>query len=355
MEDKKMVTEGTLEKSPSFSRRDFVSAALGASLMSMVPPGVRSGAWAAGSDAPEKKEVRIGFIPLTDCASVVMASVMKFDEKYGIKIIADQGSILGVGARQAGQRRTRRAHVLYGLIYGVQLGVGGPKKDMSVLMNLNNNGQAHHALQPVEGQGCHRRQPAWPSAGRQEGEGIHLRPDFPDRHPRHVAVLLAGGAGHQPDEGRQDDHRAAAADGRQHARRQHGRLLCRRAVEQPRDHGQHRLHGNNDAGHLGRSSGKGARHHCRVGAEEPEHGARYGRGYSRCQQVDRRLHRQQAEDGRNDRQQGLRQYRYGSHRRPHARSLPEWSRQELGRQEPHEVLQRRHGELTLTCPTACGS
>ena len=27
--------------------------------MSMVPPGVRSAAWAAGSDAPEKKEVRI--------------------------------------------------------------------------------------------------------------------------------------------------------------------------------------------------------------------------------------------------------------------------------------------------------
>ncbi len=44
------------------------------------------GAWAAGSDAPEKKEVKIGFIPLTDCASVVIASVMRFDEKYGIKI-----------------------------------------------------------------------------------------------------------------------------------------------------------------------------------------------------------------------------------------------------------------------------
>uniref|UniRef100_UPI001F4B9803 ABC transporter substrate-binding protein n=1 Tax=Escherichia coli TaxID=562 RepID=UPI001F4B9803 len=31
---------------------------------------------------------------------------------------------------------------LYGLIYGVQLGIGGPKKDMAVLMTLNNNGQA---------------------------------------------------------------------------------------------------------------------------------------------------------------------------------------------------------------------
>ena len=59
----------------------------GAALLAMVPPGVRNAAWAAGSDAPEKKEVKIGFIPLTDCASVVIASVMKFDEKYGIKII----------------------------------------------------------------------------------------------------------------------------------------------------------------------------------------------------------------------------------------------------------------------------
>jgi nitrate/nitrite transport system substrate-binding protein len=32
--------------------------------------------------------------------------------------------------------------VLYGLIYGVQMGIGGPKKDMAVLMTLNNNGQA---------------------------------------------------------------------------------------------------------------------------------------------------------------------------------------------------------------------
>jgi len=34
------------------------------------------------------------------------------------------------------------SHVLYGLIYGVQMGVGGPKKDMNILMNLNHNGQA---------------------------------------------------------------------------------------------------------------------------------------------------------------------------------------------------------------------
>ena len=34
------------------------------------------------------------------------------------------------------------SHVLYGLIYGVQMGIGGQQKDMKVLMNLDHNGQA---------------------------------------------------------------------------------------------------------------------------------------------------------------------------------------------------------------------
>ena len=110
--------------------------------MAMVPPGVRSGAWAAGSDAPEKKEVRIGFIPLTDCASVVMAAVNKFDEKYGIKIIPTKEASWASVRDKLVNGELDAAHVLYGLIYGVQLGVGGPKKDMNVLMALNNNGQA---------------------------------------------------------------------------------------------------------------------------------------------------------------------------------------------------------------------
>lgn len=100
------------------------------------------GAWAAGSDAPEKKEVKIGFIPLTDCASVVMASVLGFDQKYGVKIIpTKEASWAGVRDKLS-NGDLDMAHVLYGLVYGLQLGVGGAKKDMAVLMTLNNNGQA---------------------------------------------------------------------------------------------------------------------------------------------------------------------------------------------------------------------
>jgi nitrate/nitrite transport system substrate-binding protein len=127
------------------TRRDFARKSLsllgGATLMAMLPPGVRSGAWAAGSDAPEKTEVKIGFIPLTDCASVVIASVMGFDKKYGIKIVpSKEASWAGVRDKLT-NGELDAAHVLYGLIYGVQMGIGGPKKDMAVLMNLNHNGQ----------------------------------------------------------------------------------------------------------------------------------------------------------------------------------------------------------------------
>ncbi len=118
-------------------RRRFIKGTAVAAMASSVHPGV----WAQGSDAPEKKEVRIGFIPLTDCASVVMASVLKFDEKYGIKIIpTKEASWAGVRDKLV-NGELDMAHVLYGLVYGVHLGVSGPKKDMAVLMTINRNGQ----------------------------------------------------------------------------------------------------------------------------------------------------------------------------------------------------------------------
>ena len=117
-------------------------AVAGASLLSLIDPFVRAGAWAAGSDAPEKPEVRIGFIPLTDCASVVMASVLGIDQKYGVKIVpTKEASWAGVRDKLI-NGELDFAHVLYGLVYGVHLGIGGPQKDMAVLMSLNQNGQA---------------------------------------------------------------------------------------------------------------------------------------------------------------------------------------------------------------------
>src|SRR6185369_10091836 len=111
-------------------------------LVAGMAPGMRASVWAAGSDAPEKKEVKIGFIPLTDCASVVMAAAKGFDKKYGITITpSKEASWAGVRDKLV-NGELDAAHVLYGLVYGVQMGVGGPKKDMAVLMSINRNGQA---------------------------------------------------------------------------------------------------------------------------------------------------------------------------------------------------------------------
>jgi nitrate/nitrite transport system substrate-binding protein len=125
----------------NMTRRTILKTAAAASAVGVVP-GLQSAVWAAGSDKPELEEVKIGFIPLTDCASVVMASVLGFDKKYGIKIIpSKEASWAGVRDKLV-NGDLHMAHVLYGLVYGVHMGTAGPKKDMAVLMSLNNNGQA---------------------------------------------------------------------------------------------------------------------------------------------------------------------------------------------------------------------
>ena len=157
MTDKKLFKQPRIEQQDN-TRRDFIkksSAVFGAAaLMGLVPPGVRQAAWAAGSDAPEKTEVKIGFIPLTDCASVVIASVMGFDKKYGIKIIPSKEASWAAVRDKLVNGELDASHVLYGLIYGVQMGIGGPKKDMAVLMNLNHNGQAITLSNQVKDKGA---------------------------------------------------------------------------------------------------------------------------------------------------------------------------------------------------------
>lgn len=123
------------------SRRGFLRAAAALGAATMVGGTLPGSAWAAGSDAPEKKEIRVGFIPLTDCASVVMAAVRKFDEKYGIRIIPSKEASWAAVRDKLLSGELDAAHVLYGLVYGVHVGIGGPRTAMANLMTINNNGQ----------------------------------------------------------------------------------------------------------------------------------------------------------------------------------------------------------------------
>ena len=98
---------------------------------------------AAGTgEAPEKSKVTIGFIALTDCASVVMAQELGLFSKYGLEVtLSKQPSWAAIRDRVT-LGELDAAHMLYGLVYGVHLGIGGPRQDMAALMGLNHNGQA---------------------------------------------------------------------------------------------------------------------------------------------------------------------------------------------------------------------
>jgi nitrate/nitrite transport system substrate-binding protein len=71
-----------------------------------------------------------------------MAGELGLYKKYGLNVtVTKEASWAGVRDKLA-LGELDAAHVLYGLIYGVQLGIGGQKKDMAILMGLNHNGQA---------------------------------------------------------------------------------------------------------------------------------------------------------------------------------------------------------------------
>ncbi len=95
----------------------------------------------ATSGVPELHEIRVGFMPLTDCAPLIIARVMKFDEKYGIKILPVRQPSWAAVRDKVINGELHAAQLLYGMVYGVHLGIGGLQKDLAVLMTINNNGQ----------------------------------------------------------------------------------------------------------------------------------------------------------------------------------------------------------------------
>ncbi|CAI8796241.1 CmpA/NrtA family ABC transporter substrate-binding protein [Pseudomonas chlororaphis] len=100
-------------------------------------------AWVNGSDAPEKTAINLGFMALSDCASVVVAATQGFAQPYGLTLnLKRQASWANLRDKLV-SGELDAAHSLYGLIYAVHLGIGGVNaNDMAVLMGLNQNGQS---------------------------------------------------------------------------------------------------------------------------------------------------------------------------------------------------------------------
>ncbi len=95
-----------------------------------------------GAGAPEQDVVRVGFMPLTDCAALVMASVLGFDRRYGIRIELCREMSWSSVRDKLCDGALDASHALYGLVTGAHLGLGARQRDMAVLMGLSQNGQA---------------------------------------------------------------------------------------------------------------------------------------------------------------------------------------------------------------------
>jgi nitrate/nitrite transport system substrate-binding protein len=95
-----------------------------------------------GAGALEKTHLRVGFVALSDAAPVIAAKVLEFGHRHGITLeLCRQPSWAAVRDKLL-SGELDASHALYGLVYGVQLGIGGPQADMAALMVLNRNGQA---------------------------------------------------------------------------------------------------------------------------------------------------------------------------------------------------------------------
>ncbi len=101
-------------------------------------PNVSGPASAASGDV-----IRIGFIALTDCASVVMAQKLGLFKQYGLNVeVTKEASWANIRDKLL-TGELQAAHCLFGMPFSVFTGVGGTAgKEMKIAMVLNTNGQA---------------------------------------------------------------------------------------------------------------------------------------------------------------------------------------------------------------------
>lgn len=100
-------------------------------------------ATAAAPIKAEQEVIRLGFIPLTDCAPIVMAKELGIFKKYGVNVeVSKEASWANVRDKIL-TGELDGAHCLFSMPFSVYTGVGGKAgSEMMIAMMLNNNGQA---------------------------------------------------------------------------------------------------------------------------------------------------------------------------------------------------------------------
>ncbi|MEN3027924.1 MAG: CmpA/NrtA family ABC transporter substrate-binding protein [Aquificaceae bacterium] len=114
-------------------RREFIKGS------ALLTAGLLAGPYISKAQA----KLKIGYIPLTDCASVVMAQELGLYKKHGVSVeISKEASWPNVRDKIL-NGELKASHCLFGMPFSVYMGIGGPAgKVMPIGMVLNFNGQA---------------------------------------------------------------------------------------------------------------------------------------------------------------------------------------------------------------------
>lgn len=126
------------------NRRDFIKLSLAGSAGLVAAQQVinPTQVYAGGSEGLELTKLKFGFIPLTDCAPLVIAKKKGFFKKYGLEVDvlkeaswANIRDKVAIGALDGG-------HMLAGMPIAASLGVGAIKKPTITAFSMDLNGNA---------------------------------------------------------------------------------------------------------------------------------------------------------------------------------------------------------------------
>jgi nitrate/nitrite transport system substrate-binding protein len=88
------------------------------------------------------RKIKLGFIPLTDCAPLVVAKELGLFAKYGVDVELEKEASWAVVRDKILNGEIDGAHCLFSMPLSVYTGIGGTAgKEMKIAMVLNNNGQ----------------------------------------------------------------------------------------------------------------------------------------------------------------------------------------------------------------------
>src|SRR5581483_1040545 len=125
------------ENGNQITRRRFLGAAglSAAGVLLSGLPSLTRGLFAGTGDAPETTKLKVGIIPLTDCASVVMAYELGLYKKYGLEVTVSKEASWASVRDKLTIGEIQASHILYGMPYASTLGITGAegqKKEMVI-------------------------------------------------------------------------------------------------------------------------------------------------------------------------------------------------------------------------------